>query len=68
MIWANAEAVEVDGVILVFYAIGAGVVWFAKGCRTSYVDELAERHERRNSQVAIVIFSIIFGVAMYINN
>jgi len=62
------EAVAVDGVILVFYTIGAGVMWFAKGCRTSYVDELAERHETRNSFVAIAIFSILFGFAIYMNN
>jgi hypothetical protein len=58
----------VDVVILAFYGIGAGVVWIVKGCRTSYVDELAERHETRNPLVAIVIFCILFGLAIYINN
>ena len=58
----------VDVVILVFYGIGAGVVWIIKGCRTSYVDELAERHERRNSLVAMFLFCMLFGLAIYINN
>lgn len=68
MIRARLEAVVVDGVMLVFYEVGAGGVWFAKECRTSYVDEWAERHETGNSLVASVIFSILFGVAMSIHN
>jgi len=57
----------VDVVILAFYGIGAGVEWIVKGCRTP-VGELAERHETRNPLVAIVIFCILFGLAIYINN
>jgi len=58
----------VDVIFYVFYGVGAGVVWLVKGCRTSYVDELAEQHETRNSLVAIVIFCILLGLAIFINN
>ena len=52
----------------VFYGVGAGIVWLAKGCRTSYSDELADRNETRNALVAIVSFFIFFGLAFFINN
>lgn len=58
----------VDVIFYVFYGVGAGVVWIVKGCRTYYVDELAEQHETRNSLVAIVMFCIFLGLAIFINN
>ena len=58
----------VDVIILVFYGMGAGMVWLLKGYRTSYFEELAGEHETRNPLVAIGIFYILFGLAIYINN
>ena len=58
----------VDLVILVFHGMGPCVAWFANGRGTSYVEELAERYKRWNSLVAMFLFCMLFGLAIYINN
>lgn len=54
--------------ILVFYRIGPCVVWLVNGCRTSYVEELAERYETWNSLVVLFLLGMLFGLAIYSNN
>jgi hypothetical protein len=57
----------IDLLELFFYGAGGFISWLAKGCKTSLKEEMRE-HPTRNGIITIVLWVILFGVAVYINN
>jgi hypothetical protein len=51
-----------------FYGTGAVLVWLVKGRRTRLAEELSDTHKVRNSSIAAIIWFLVIGTAIYINN
>lgn len=51
-----------------FYGTGAVLAWLVKGCRTSLATELSETYKIRNGSIATIIWILLIGAVMYVNN
>ena len=50
------------------YGIGAFFCWLAKGCRSSFAEELSEKHKIRNGSIAFCLFGVLAASVIYFTN